>query len=695
MRLWGAPGRRLVSATPLLLLLLLLSTRSVRADEVVLQSGRTERAYVTTQDGEIRLNVYGCSVPDMTLGVKRVRASDVREIRPHPLEDHLQRRLEELDAGDVARRLELMRLAQTARLKPWTQRLAQEVLRLRPTEASALKATGGETRWLSARTGDAYLDRPLGLEVRSLLRLESGRDRRREAERLELRYGYRGGGDQIERMVRSLRQERGLRADVPLRLEATAFPGARYTLYVPENYDPLQPRPLLVALHGGGIMKEVGASVRGSARDALAHYLEGVRERGWFLLCPNAVEAPWTTPRNRAYLETALDEVLHLWNIDTERVHLAGQGGGADGVWAWASRAADRFASVGVAAGGKPISAGPIARKTGLWMYHGAADDIVPVEPVRKAAAQLLRQKVEFVYCELPREGHGLAPAARRDYFRYVSPKRRLRAASAWPTSSFATPSSKAAIAAFGDPRAGWGLGLKAGSDPSVLMEILRQGRNESEHAARHLLEAFAETPPEIGARVRRVLSNPKSPTEARIWAAWLCGRWKDSAAVDALGDALRASDNERLLRYAAVAVGRIGSPDSAQDLRWALSSLAKRYRSVKGKTIPFQAFERACRLGAVIADSIGLCVVEGDDVLALLEEDLVRSVLMDRRLISFEASIGENPVKERSALAGALALSYRRLKAEPTLFEMLKMAVRKDPAALAAVKRGMRGSAR
>ena len=232
-------------------------------------------------------------------------------------------------------------------------------------------------------------------------------------------------------------------------------------------------------------------------------------------------------------------------------------------------------------------------------------------------------------------------------------------------------------------------------ADSQALLAILAGGQADAEHGARRLLAASASAPDDIGAGVRAILRDRKAPPEARVWSAWLSGRWKDAHAVDALGDTLRTSKEARLLRYAARAVGRIGSADSVQDLRWALRDVANRYKSVKGRTVPFQEFDRACRLGADVAEALGLCVREPDEVFGELEESLVMFVLMDRRPIAFSAEMGESLSESRSVLAEAVARAYRRLKAEKTLYQMLQMAVRKDKTALAAARRGMRGPPR
>lgn len=663
---------------------------AVRADEVVHRSGKSYRGFPRRVGAEIHLNEYGCSAPAMTLGIRRLRAIDVRVIKRLPLVDHLQQRLEELGPADVTRRIDLLREAQSAKLRPWIQRLAAEILAVQPKNDEALRAIGGQEQWDLLRKANPRLDAPLARQIRRLLRIESGADRRDRAARLARDHGYEPGPDGIERMVRSLHQDRGLESDVALRLDAQDHAGATYSLYVPEAYDPLEPRPLLVGLHGGGILFEKGDAVRGSPKDALALYLEDARRLGWFLVCPAALEAPWGTSKNYGFLESLLEEIFTLWNIDTERVHLAGQGGGGDGALYWAGRKGDRFASVSIASAGHPRSVSAIASKSAFWMYHGDDDEVVPVGPARKAAASLLRQKAEFVYCELPREGHGLAPAARRDMFRYIAPKRRKRSKTAWPVSSFATPSKKLAIEALGDPAAAWGLGLPADPDTQWLLDVLAAGRMDAEHAARRLVEDWSAQRAQLAPRVRAILRDLEKPQAARVWSAWLLGRWRIPEAVEELGDTLRAGKDPRVLRYCAEAVGRIGSADSTRDLEFALLAVSKRFRTLKGKTVAFQDWERVCRLGAAVAEAIGLCVKEVDEFFPAMEENLVRHLLMDRRPIVFAARNGEDPSVPRTQLAGAIARAYKRLKAEKTLYDMLRAAVRDDKAATRAVLVGM-----
>lgn len=682
-----------IAGASLLLLLAAPGAPGPRADEIVLQSGKRQRGFARVQGAEIHLNAYGCSVAEMTRGVRRFRRIDVREIVPEPLVDDLHRRLEELPARDVERRLELLRRAQAAHLRDEEERLAAEILRVRPDQAEALKAVGGAEHWSAMRRGNPLLDPELARAVRRMLRMESADERRREAERLEEKYGYTAAAGRIERMVQSLGRTRGVRENEVLRLETEEFPGATYALYVPEDYDPLVPRPLMLALHGGGIMRQKGPQVRGSAKDAMAHFLDGAREHGWFLCCPTAVEAPWDTTRNVAFLTAVLVEVTSLWNVDLERLHLAGQGGGGDGAWFLARRAAQRFASVSVASAGKPSGVNATAGRAALWIYHGADDEVVPVEPVRKAADGLLARKADFVYCELPKAGHGLPPAAKRDLFRYIGSKRRRKANSAWPSPSFRVPLSKAEMAAYGDPAAAWGLDLPADATVQELFAHVEAGDGSAEPAARRLARVRREggrARADLGEPLRRILAKRDAPRPARLWAAWLLGQWRVEGAAAELGVVLRTEEDSLLLRRAAEAIARIASPESELDLRWALLDVSRRYRALEGKTVGYPDFERYCLLGAAVADAIGRVGPADDATFADLEEHLVRHVLMDRRPIRAREENGEDPSGPRTRLAVSLVHAYQRLEAEKTLFDMLREAVRQDRRAALAVQAAM-----
>ncbi|MDJ0974779.1 MAG: hypothetical protein QNJ98_10000 [Planctomycetota bacterium] len=672
-----------------LLALALLGTAPAGAQELVTRDGKVHTGHVFPGAQEVRLNPYGSSAPEMTLGIRTFRARDVQEVREDPTPAGFRRQLLALPAGDVGARVRLLRWAQTRRLRPEIQRAAAEVLRVDAANEEALKAIKGKRKWEALKRGHPVLDRALVLGLRRLLRMESGAARRAAAKRLEASTGAKLPAHLVERMARSLTADRGLTEGIALTLDAAEYPGATYDLFVPADYDPVEPRPLLLALHGGGILRSVDGKVIGSSRDAMAVWLDEARKAGWILVAPTAVEGPWTTSRNERYLDAVLAEVTALWSVDLERMHLAGNGGGGDGVWAYAAGNAARFASVGVASAGDPKGYVGIAQKSGLWLYHGDEDEIVPVDPVRKAAERLRKSKTGSVYCELPGEKHGVPPAAVRDYIHFANPRRRKKPDSPWPLGSFTKVPTEAEVLAFGDPAGGWGLTLDADLGADALVAVLQKGQLDAEPAARRL--AAADGARAAGApRLRALVKDREAPLRARTWAAWVLGRWRDAEALNVLGDVLRSERDAELLRRAADAVGRIANPDNQEDLRFALRDLSGRYKALKGRTIPFVEYERACRLGAALAMAMGR-VGKAAEVQADIEEALVIGILRDRRPVIHRRENGENPTALKAWLAESLGRAYRAMGADPTVRQMLITVLRRDPEPRAAAAKGLR----
>ena len=501
-------------------LLLLLPTLGA-AQEIETRDGDVHRGHTFPAGQEVRLNPYGSTAAAMTLGERRLRARDILEVREDPTTTGFFRQLDMLRTGDRDGHIRLLRWAQTRRLRPEIQRAAAEVLRIDATNAEALKAIKGADKFEALRRGHLELDPGRRQALRTLIRLESGQARRVGAAKFSGPNAL--SAHYVERMASSLYRDRGLVSEVPLRIGAEDFPVATYDRFVPADYDPVVPRPLLIALHGGGIRTAKGTPVVGSGRDAMALFRPGAERHGFILVAPSAVEAPWPTSRNEKFVDAVMQQVLARWNIDLERIHLVGQGGGGDGVWHIASRGADRFASVGVAAAAAPKAYTAIASRTALWMYHGAEDEIVPVDPVRKAAARLLKVKADFVYCELPDERHGFAPAAEKDWFYFATPRRRGKAKLAFARSSLELAPTKAEIEALGHPGGGWGFGLPAGLTVEALLARVGAGRYDSEPAARALAQRGLSEEERVS--LRSLVQDRKASLPGRAWGAWLLGR--------------------------------------------------------------------------------------------------------------------------------------------------------------------------
>jgi len=192
-----------------------------------------------------------------------------------------------------------------------------------------------------------------------------------------------------------------------------------YQVYVPRK--PLQaPRPVILALHGAG---ERGSDGLFQTEVGLAGAIRRHPDR-WpaIVVFPQAPEGQlWSGVPARVAM-AALAQAEREFRTDPDRVYLVGLSMGGNGVWRLAYEQPDRFAAVvpvcafsGPFRGLPPITgAGPdpyaalaarIARLP-VWIVHGDADSVVPVDESRRMAAALTAAGAQVIYKELAGVNH-------------------------------------------------------------------------------------------------------------------------------------------------------------------------------------------------------------------------------------------------------------------------------------------------
>ena len=124
----------------------------------------------------------------------------------------------------------------------------------------------------------------------------------------------------------------------------------------------------------------------------------------------------------------ALDKALLEFSVDRSRVYLTGLSMGGNGKSDLAYRHADRFAALvvvcgwisqrrnaagtaypGIAPSSAPDVFADVARRVAslqIWLFHGSADQVVPVEESRRMYAALKAVGADVQYTELPGVGH-------------------------------------------------------------------------------------------------------------------------------------------------------------------------------------------------------------------------------------------------------------------------------------------------
>lgn len=213
-----------------------------------------------------------------------------------------------------------------------------------------------------------------------------------------------------------------------------------YRLLIPAaaKDQPNQKFPLVVYLHGGGSRGEDGIKPVNEPLPKLLATAE-MRERfPCFILVPQcreglyedgrpynwtkwenqkAAPAQWlksdeeTSDQLRAAM-AALKDVLERQSVDPARVYLTGVSMGGSGTWSWAARQPEQFAALLTVCGLSEVSRAEPLSKVPVWTFHGAKDDVVPVQRTRDLVKALEGLGGNVKYTEYPEGGHGIASHA-------------------------------------------------------------------------------------------------------------------------------------------------------------------------------------------------------------------------------------------------------------------------------------------
>jgi predicted esterase len=145
---------------------------------------------------------------------------------------------------------------------------------------------------------------------------------------------------------------------------------------------------LLIGLHGGGPGSGDGAS----ARSAWASAAASIGCAGLFPTVVQGSDMTWNTPDGHRYVLRLLRAATRTWQIDSNRVYVAGHSMGGYGTWSIGSQYADRFAALVAGAGGGWGNATPHnLHNTPIRFFHSTDDPRVPAGS-DQALARLLAE---------------------------------------------------------------------------------------------------------------------------------------------------------------------------------------------------------------------------------------------------------------------------------------------------------------
>jgi len=105
--------------------------------------------------------------------------------------------------------------------------------------------------------------------------------------------------------------------------------------------------------------------------------IERREDSPFILVCPQCPRDQWW---DNDVLNALLDEIIARHPVDTECVYLTGISMGGFGTWSLAIEHPERFAAIAPICGGGPPYVAHRLERTPVWAFHGARDDIVPLQ---------------------------------------------------------------------------------------------------------------------------------------------------------------------------------------------------------------------------------------------------------------------------------------------------------------------------
>ena len=158
-----------------------------------------------------------------------------------------------------------------------------------------------------------------------------------------------------------------------------------YLLHVPPGYQPDEPIPVILVLHGAGtnaaiMMAMCGMNEKADSAGFIAVYPNGTGV-GIFQTFnagghrePEAAEQP----DDVRYIAELLDDLALAFNIDFRRVYATGMSNGGMMCYRLASELSDRIAAIAPVSGTMAIREPSPGRPVSIMHFHGTDDRIVP-----------------------------------------------------------------------------------------------------------------------------------------------------------------------------------------------------------------------------------------------------------------------------------------------------------------------------
>jgi phospholipase/carboxylesterase len=165
------------------------------------------------------------------------------------------------------------------------------------------------------------------------------------------------------------------------------YPNTPGVIHVPQSYDPGQPMPMMLALHGSGDTAGNFVNLWSAIAEA----------EGFIVLVPESLSggASWNRGADTPVISALLDTVSAQYNVDTCRIYLTGYSAGAHYGYMLGLANSTYFAALGMQAGTLNY-----AEQAGIWpsmverqiavdIHHGMNDPYVPFSEATHARDEL------------------------------------------------------------------------------------------------------------------------------------------------------------------------------------------------------------------------------------------------------------------------------------------------------------------
>lgn len=157
-----------------------------------------------------------------------------------------------------------------------------------------------------------------------------------------------------------------------------------YLVYVPKSYQPGQPTPLVLSIHGFASWPQ--------NQMELSQWNEVADRQGFIMVYPSGTGFPkrWATggfsgqggsPEIEVeFISSLIDRISSQYSIDPKRIYATGLSNGGGMSYLLACRLSQRIAAIGTVAGAyvEPPGGCSPARPLPVIAFHGTADPIVP-----------------------------------------------------------------------------------------------------------------------------------------------------------------------------------------------------------------------------------------------------------------------------------------------------------------------------